>query len=99
MYQVRQTSIFAKWLAGLRDAKAKARILARLEACRLGHLGDAKALGGGIHELRVHVGAGYRVYFVRRRNLVLVLLCGGSKSSQSRDIKRAKSLLAELGDG
>lgn len=99
MYQVRQTSVFAKSLAGRRDAKAKARILARLDACRLGHLGDTKAVSGGIRELRVHVGAGYRVYFAQRRNLVLVLLCGGSKSSQSRDIKRAKSLLAELDDG
>ena len=98
MYRLRQTSIFAKWLVGLRDTKAKARILARLEACRLGNLGDAKAVGGGIRELRVHVGAGYRVYFVQRRKMVLLLLCGGSKSSQSRDIKRAQRLLAELED-
>ena len=96
VYQIRQTSIFAKWLASLRDAKGKARILARLESCRLGHLGDTKAVGGGIKELRIHSGPGYRVYFVQRRKVVLLLLCGGSKSSQPRDIERAKRLLAEL---
>ena len=93
MYRVRQTNAFARWLDGLRDTRAKARILVRLEACRLGNLGDTKAVGGGIRELRVHVGAGYRVYFIQRRNLVLLLLCGGSKSSQARDIKRAQHLL------
>jgi len=98
VYQLRQTSVFARWLAGLRDPRAKARILARLEACRLGHFGDAKVIAGGVRELRIHVGAGYRIYFVQRRNLVLVLLCGGRKSSQSRDIKRAQRLLAELDD-
>ncbi|MCH8221667.1 MAG: type II toxin-antitoxin system RelE/ParE family toxin [Proteobacteria bacterium] len=98
MYRVRQTNAFARWLDGLRDNRAKARILVRLEACRLGNLGDTKAVGGGIRELRVHVGAGYRVYFIQRRNLVLLLLCGGSKSSQARDIKRAQHLLAELDD-
>lgn len=98
MYRVRQTNAFARWLDGLRDTRAKARILVRLEACRLGNLGDTKAVGGGIRELRVHVGAGYRVYFIQRRNLVLLLLCGGSKSSQARDIKRAQHILAELDD-
>ncbi len=98
MCQVRQTTVFAKWLAGLRDTRAKARILARLEACRLGNLGDTKAVGSGIRELRVHVGAGYRVNVIQRRNLALLLLCGGSKSSQARDIKRAQHLLAELDD-
>ena len=65
MYQLRQTDIFAKWLKGLRDSKAKARILARLESVRLGNLGDTKAVGGGVRELRVHTGAGYRVYYGR----------------------------------
>ena len=96
MYQIRQTSVFAKWLAGLRDVKGKARILIRLEACRLGNLGDSKAVGGGVRELRVHIGPGYRVYFTKRRGMVLLLLCGGNKSSQSRDIERAKRLLVEL---
>lgn len=96
MYQISQTAVFAKWLANLRDIKGQARILARLESCRLGNLGDIKRIGGGIHELRIHVGPGYRVYFVKRRNMILLLLCGGSKTSQARDIERAKRLLAEL---
>ena len=99
MYQLRQTDVFAKWLAGLRDRRAKARVLARLESCRLGNLGDTKSVGGGLREMRVHVGAGYRVYFAQRRNIVILLLCGGTKSSQSRDIKRARQILDELDNG
>lgn len=98
MYQLRQTDTFSSWLTGLRDKKAKARILARLDSARLGNLGDCKAVGGGIREMRVHVGAGYRVYFVQRQKIVLLLLCGGSKSSQTRDIERAKRLLREEKD-
>jgi putative addiction module killer protein len=93
---LRQTDTFAKWLGGLRDAKAKARILARLESARLGNLGDTRTLGSGVREMRVHVGPGYRVYFAQRRGVVLLLLCGGDKSSQARDIERAKRILAEL---
>ena len=99
MYRLRQTEIFAKWLGGLRDAKAKARILVRLESARLGNLGDTRALGGGVREMRVHVGPGYRVYFAQRHGMVLLLLCGGAKSSQARDIDRAKRILAELDKG
>lgn len=80
----------------MRDSRAKGRILARLESVRLGNLGDTKSLGGGVRELRVHVGAGFRIYFVRRRKEVLVLLCGGDKSTQSRDIERARRLLEAL---
>ena len=98
MYHLRQTDAFAKWLVGLRDAKAKARILARLESARLGNLGDTRTLGGGVREMRVHVGPGYRVYFAQRRGTAL-LLCGGDKSSQPRDIKRPKLMLAELDKG
>jgi putative addiction module killer protein len=98
VYRLRQTETFAKWLGGLRDAKAKARILARLESARLGNLGDTRTLGGGVREMRVHVGAGYRVYFAQRRGTVL-LLCGGDKSSQPRDIERAKLMVAELDGG
>ena len=96
MYQLQRTDVFDKWLAGLRDAKGKARILARLESVRLGNLGDSKSLGGGLHELRVHAGPGYRVYFIQRREVLIVLLCGGDKSSQQRDITRARRLLEEL---
>ncbi len=98
MYQLRQTDIFAKWLKRLRDAKSKARIIARLDAARLGNLGDCKAVGAGVREMRIHTGAGYRVYFVPRRGVVIFLLCGGSKASQSRDIKRAKLLAKEIED-
>jgi putative addiction module killer protein len=96
MYQIRQTAVFAKWLANLRDINAQARILARLETCRVGNLGDSKSVGGGVRELRIHIGPGYRVYFTKRRNMILLLLCGGNKSSQARDIERAKQLLAKL---
>jgi putative addiction module killer protein len=98
VYHLKQTDTFAKWLHGLRDAKAKARILARLESARLGNLGDAKALSGGVGEMRVHVGPGYRVYFTQRHGTVL-LLCGGDKSSQARDIARARLILAEFDKG
>ena len=96
MYQIRQTAIFAKWLSNLRDAKGKARILARLESCRLGNIGDSKSVGGRVRELRIHVGPGYRVYYSQRRNKILLLLCGGKKSSQTRDIEKAQRLLTEL---
>jgi putative addiction module killer protein len=98
VYRLRQTDAFAKWLGDLRDAKAKARILARLESARLGNLGDTRAVGGGVREMRVHVGPGYRVYFTERRGAVL-LLCGGDKSSQKRDIERARLIWAELDKG
>ena len=96
MYQLHQTDTFVKWLAGLKDKKAKARVIARLESARLGNLGDCKSIGGGIREMRIHVGAGHRLYFAQRQKVVLLLLCGGSKASQSRDIERARRLLAEI---
>jgi putative addiction module killer protein len=98
VYQLRQTDVFAAWLAGLRDVRAQARILARLESARLGNLGDCKVVGSGLREMRIHTGAGYRVYFVQKKDVILVLLCGGSKSSQPRDIARAKKLAQELKD-
>jgi len=98
VYQLRQTEVFAAWLAGLRDVRAQARILARLESARLGNLGDCKAIGSSLREMRIHVGAGYRVYFVQKKEVILVLLCGGSKSSQTRDIARAKKIAQELKD-
>ena len=99
MYRLRQTETFARWLGRLRDAKAKARILARLESARLGNLGDTRALGGGVREMRVHVGAGYRIYFTQHGGEMLVLLCGGDKSAQQRDIGRARGMVAEIDGG
>jgi putative addiction module killer protein len=90
VYQIQQTDVFAKWLSGLRDVRAKARILARLDSARLGNLGDVVSIGGGVSEIRVDVGAGYRVYFTRRGRVVVILLCGGDKSTQTKDIARAK---------
>ena len=98
MYQLEQTDVFASWLVALRDVKAQARILARLESARLGNLGDCKAIGSGIREMRIHTGSGYRVYFVQKKQVILLLLCGGSKSSQTRDIARAKKIAQELKD-
>lgn len=96
MFQVLQTAVFSKWLSRLRDIRAKARIVARLDAVRLGHLGDVKHLGGGVAEMRVDVGAGYRVYFVRRQSTVVILLCGGDKSTQEKDIARARTMATDL---
>lgn len=96
MYQLRQTDAFAKWLKNLRDRRTKARILAKLESLRLGNFGDTKTVGGGIRELRIHTGPGYRVYYVQKEKFVLILLCGGDKSSQARDIERANHILKEL---
>lgn len=98
MYQVEQTDVFASWLIGLRDVRAQARILARLESARLGNLGDCKAIASGIREMRIHTGSGYRVYFVQKKQVILLLLCGGSKASQTRDIARAKKMAQELKD-
>ena len=96
MYQIQQTDVFAKWLSGLRDVRAKARILARLDSARLGNLGDVVSVGGGVSEIRVDVGAGYRVYFTRRQRVVVILLCGGDKSTQTKDIARAKLIAKEI---
>ena len=96
MFQLQQTEIFAKWLAALRDARAKARLLARLDSARLGNLGDAKPVGGGVSEMRIDVGPGIRVYFTRRRRIIVILLCGGDKSTQTRDITRAQRMAQEI---
>lgn len=87
---------FEQWLGNLRDAKSKARILSRLDAAALGNFGDCQSVGESVIEMRVHFGPGYRVYFTRRGTLVYVLLMGGDKSTQKRDIKRAKQIAREL---
>jgi len=94
--EVRKTEVFAKWLDGLRDARAKARILLRLRRLSLGNFGDWKLVGDSVSELRIDYGPGYRVYLTRRGNAVVILLAGGIKKSQSRDIKRAIALAQEL---
>ncbi|HEX2890399.1 type II toxin-antitoxin system RelE/ParE family toxin [Vineibacter terrae] len=96
MIEVRKTGAFALWLDGLRDGEARAKINARLLRLSLGNMGDAKSVGGRVSELRVDHGPGYRVYFTRHGLTVVVLLCGGDKRTQDRDIKRAQKLAAEL---
>ena len=94
--EVRQTAAFASWLAQLRDASARARILVRIRRLELGNPGDTKSVGEGVSELRVPYGPGYRVYFIRQGQEVVLLLCAGDKSSQSRDIATAKQMAKEL---
>lgn len=96
MYEVLQTSVYAAWFRSLRDRAAQGRIVTRIERLEFGNFGDAKAVGEGIHELRLKFGPGYRVYFTHRAGRIVLLLCGGDKGSQSRDIARAKQLAAEL---
>ena len=83
---------------GLRDHRAKAKIAARIDRLAFGNPGDVRPVGEGISELRIDYGPGYRVYFVKRGNAVIVLLCGGDKSAQTKDIKAAKTLAANLED-
>ncbi len=96
MIEVQQTVIFREWLDGLADKKAAARIAQRIVRLQAGLLGDVKTVGGGVMELRVDTGPGYRVYFVQRGRVLIVLLCGGDKKSQKRDIERAQTLAGEL---
>ena len=96
MPEVRQTEKFALWLAGLSDGRAVARINARIRRLSLGNPGDVKPVGAGVSEMRVPHGPGYRVYFKQTGKTVVLLLCGGDKSTQEKDIKRAKEIAAEL---
>jgi putative addiction module killer protein len=90
------TDDFAGWLRALRDRRAAARVAERLRRLALGNAGDVKPVGEGVSELRIDYGPGYRVYFVRRGEAVVVVPCGGGKSRQGRDITRAKALAKEV---
>jgi putative addiction module killer protein len=92
MIEIIQSETFKRWLSGLGDRQARARIQTRLDRMAEGHFGDAEPVGGGISEARIHYGPGYRLYFMQRGKCLVVLLCGGDKSSQSRDIEQAKSI-------
>ena len=92
MIEIRQSSEYQKWFDGLRDVEVRARIDARLRRASLGNLGDVRSVGAGVSELRVPCGAGYRVYFTWQGESVILLLVGGDKSSQQRDIVRAHEL-------
>ena len=95
MIEIRKTVLFAQWLDDLRDLQARARVQARIERLAAGNPGDVEPVGEGVSELRINYGPGYRVYFQKRGNTLIILLCGGDKSTQSRDIKTAKRLLDE----
>jgi putative addiction module killer protein len=99
MIEVRQTARFTTWLASLRDQRARARILKRLDRAKVGNLGDVAPVGEGVSEMRIFYGPGYRVYFVQRGETVIVLLCGGDKSTQNDDIATAKGLAKETDNG
>ncbi|MCK1475105.1 putative addiction module killer protein [Bradyrhizobium sp. LB1.3] len=90
MIELKQTETFRKWRLRLRDERARALIASRLDRLAQGHAGDAEPVGDGISELRIHYGPGYRVYFQKRGNTIIVLLCGGDKGTQAKDIKTAK---------
>jgi putative addiction module killer protein len=91
-----RSSDFDSWLLELVDYKAKARVLARLRSAAFGNFGDCEPVGEGVSEMRIHAGPGYRVYFVRKGTTVYILLSGGDKSSQKRDIARAKALARDF---
>ena len=94
--EIRQTDVFENWFATLRDRAARARITARIRRLSLGNPGDVKPMGAGVSEMRIDYGPGYRVYFVARGETIVILLCGGDKRTQDRDIKRALELAHDV---
>lgn len=96
MLDIRQTSEYAEWFAALRDRIARTRIDIRVRRLSLGNPGDVKPVGEGVNELRIDHGPGYRVYFVQRGSVLIVLLAGGDKSTQEKDIRKAKLLARKL---
>jgi putative addiction module killer protein len=95
MFEIFKTSHFEEWLLSLRDRQAVARIQARIDRLSLGNSGDVKPVGNGISEMRIDYGAGYRIYFTRKGPIILLLLCGGDKTTQCADIQKAKMLASE----
>ncbi len=96
MIEIRTTEIFSKWFNNLKDRRARARIQARIDRVEMGNFGDVAPVGEGISELRIFYGPGYRVYFVQRNSVVVILLSGGDKTSQKSDIVKAKKIAAQL---
>lgn len=95
-YELRSTEEFDTWVSKLRDPKAKAAVVIRLARVRVGNFGDSKGVGGGVSELRIDTGKGYRVYFTVRGQKVIFLLTGGNKKTQPKDIQRAREMAKEL---
>ena len=98
MLEIRQTETYSEWFAEFRDARTKARIDIRIRRLSLGNPGDVKPVGKGISEMRIDCGPGYRIYYKHTKTTIIVLLCGGDKDSQQKDIAQAKKLAAELED-
>lgn len=96
MLEIRQTETFRKWFSDLKDINARTKILVRIRRLSLGNAGDVEPVGNGISELRIRYGPGYRVYFTKKNQIVLIILCGGNKASQQRDIKLAKDMVSSL---
>jgi putative addiction module killer protein len=96
LIEIRRTEIFARWLESLRDRRAAARIAERIRRLALGNPGDVRPVGAGLSELRIDYGPGYRVYFTQRGATLIIILCGGDKTGQDRDITRAKALAQEI---
>ncbi|HHR6469832.1 TPA: type II toxin-antitoxin system RelE/ParE family toxin [Providencia alcalifaciens] len=97
MIEIKQTDEVEKWLNSLKDKIAKAKILIRIERMAEGNFGDVKSIGNGLSELRIHQGKGYRVYFGNKNNQIVLLLCGGDKTTQQADINKAKELAEKWG--
>ncbi|MNF58784.1 MULTISPECIES: type II toxin-antitoxin system RelE/ParE family toxin [unclassified Pseudomonas] len=97
MIDFEQSQAFSDWLDSIKDTIGKARLLARLRAAEHGNFGDCEAVGEAVHEMRVHYGPGYRMYFTRKNKVIYLLLAGGDKSTQKRDIKRAQHMARNIG--
>lgn len=98
MFEIRKTSVFERWQTRLKDRLAQAQIVARIDRLTFGHFGDAKQVGDGVIELRIHLGPGYRIYLTTRGNTIILLLCGGTKGTQKQDILKAKHLAKSWSD-
>ena len=96
MFEVLTTDEFDRWLSYLADERARTKIASRVARLRFGNAGDAKPVGEGVSEMRVHHGPGYRVYYKQTNKTIIVMLCGGDKSPQEKDVRRAKKMAAEL---
>ena len=94
--EIRETEAYTRWFSSLRDRQARAQILARIRRLSLGNPGDTEPVGGGVSEMRIHTGPGYRVYFTKRGNTRVILLAGGKKGTQTRDIRQAMELVKQV---
>jgi putative addiction module killer protein len=96
MIEIRETEFYKKWFGAIKDIKTKSVIDVRIRRVSLGNFGDVEPVGRGISELKIDYGPGFRVYFLNQRNIIVILLCGGEKSTQSKDIKKAQELAQKI---